>query len=136
METKQVILVRKDLKMPKGKLAAQVAHASLGAVLDQFRRGNVGWQLASDEWTFLAANAHAKPVMEWLNGSFAKICLGVDSLEEMDKLHGLCEGFGIPKCRITDEGRTFFNKPTTTCCAIGPFYSDAIDEITGHLRLL
>lgn len=128
-QTKQVILVRTDIKMPPGKLAAQVAHASLGVFTKMFDR-------VSDEVVEVYID-NPSPVQTWLDHSFTKVCLNVSSLEEMDDLYVEAKRRGIPNCRIIDDGRTIFNNtPTVTCCAIGPWWSDELTEITGHLRLL
>ncbi len=127
-ETKQVILVRKDLNMPPGKLAAQVAHASLGVFTSEFNR------YCNDTVNMLIPEYG--PMDTWLEHSFTKICLGVKDLQGLDELYAVAKELKVPTCRITDEGRTIFGKPTTTCCAIGPWWSDELDEITGHLRLL
>ena len=72
----------------------------------------------------------------WLNGIFTKICLSVDSEEELLKIYNSIPT-EIPSVLITDSGLTEFNGvPTNTCIGIGPWDSDEIDKITGHLKLL
>lgn len=129
MTSKQIILVRKDIKMPKGKLAAQVAHASLAPILQLFREGNMWYQ----DDTFASRE---ECIDDWLNGSFTKVCLGVPNLQAMLDIHATIEMTEIPHSLILDEGRTIFKEPTYTCCGIGPWYSEQIDEITGDLKLL
>jgi PTH2 family peptidyl-tRNA hydrolase len=125
---KQVIVVRKDLKMNKGKIAGQVAHASVG-VLTRFMtrtlNGNVNFY-------------PTKEIKEWLfDGSFVKIVVGCDSLQELMNLELESNKKNIVNCLITDNGTTIFNGiQTITCLAIGPDEESKIDEITGHLRLL
>ena len=128
--TKQVIVMRKDLGMLKGKMIAQGAHASLKALLDT---GVIGEMSGYDGGDIPA------PARLWLEGSFTKICVSVTSEEELlavfedagKRLSGDC-----PMALITDSGRTEFNGvPTNTCCAIGPWWSDEVDEITGKLPL-
>lgn len=131
--TKQIILVRNDIKMPKGKLAAQVAHASAGVILETIwhvdRLGDRNWK--STESTDIGL------IMEnWLNDSFTKICLKVESLEEMESLKQQADLLQIPTCIIMDNGRTVFSEPTITCCAIGPYWNDSLDQLLGHLKLL
>jgi len=118
-ETKQVIVMRKDLKMNRGKIAAQAAHASMLAYLD---------------------NVNDPSVHEWLMRSFTKVTCRVDSLEA---LHEVLErravvermlGVNIPWSVITDEGRTTFKEPTRTCIAIGPVPNFILEHITGNKR--
>lgn len=126
-EVKQVIVVRKDLDMTKGKTAAQVAHASLGAVLQaEKQRDRKSLILTMDE-----------DLEAWLSGPFAKIVLACNSLEELLELQNKSRGAGIRTCLITDAGRTEFKGvPTVTCLAIGPAKVDKIDKITSSLKLL
>lgn len=128
---KQVIVVRKDLNMRKGKIAAQAAHASMKVFLDVASveyNEQEGWQLTS--WL-------TTPMAEWLNSSFAKICLYVESESELLEVYSQARKAKIPCAMITDSGKTeFHGVPTNTCIAIGPHYVDEIDKITGHLKLL
>lgn len=74
---------------------------------------------------------------KWVSGSFAKICVYVNSEEELLALYNKAKEQNILSALITDEGRTEFNGvQTNTVVAIGPDYSSVIDEITGHLQLL
>jgi PTH2 family peptidyl-tRNA hydrolase len=119
---KQVIVMRTDLCMTKGKMIAQGAHASMKVLLDHnFGKGGCGF------WDELH---------EWLDGSFAKICVRVESKEELLDIMKKAEELGIPSALIIDSGKTMFHGvPTETCCAIGPACSEVIDKVTGHLRL-
>ena len=136
-EPKQVILVRTDLNMPVGKIAAQVAHASMGALLKgSYNIVPVETDDAIDD-ELVRCIPMDPPTNLWLDGSFVKVCLAIDSLEDLLEIEAIAERSGIRCCRITDSGRTVFNQqPTVTCLAIGPDYSDVINKITGHLRLL
>ena len=127
IRVKQVIVIRKDLKMPSGKLAAQVAHASLGA----FLKGSYK-NLASELVTYIDETKDA-----WLNKEFTKVCLMVNSEEELLAVHKKIASnlTGIPCALITDAGHTVFKEPTITCLGIGPWYSDVIDSVTGELKL-
>ena len=138
MNTKQVIVVRTDLrnisgqKIRSGKIAAQVAHASLGALLKCFRKYST-----SDDTTVYETEFGKDSVMEsWLNGVFTKICVSVDSEQELlDLYESIPEG--IPSVLIKDSGLTEFGGvPTYTCVGIGPYTSEEIDQFTGHLKLL
>lgn len=113
---KQVIIIRKDLKMRRGKEIAQGSHASMAFLL------NGGFK--SDDLT------------EWLQTGQTKICLQIHSEEELLELDRKAKEVGLNSYVITDAGRTEFGGvPTKTCMAIGPNKSEDIDKITGHLKL-
>lgn len=132
MDVKQVIVVRRDLKMGKGKIGAQVAHASMGALLRIMRI-----EKYSDHKLRALELNYNNPVNYWLDNSFTKICLACNSEEELLAIHKKVEEARIPYCLITDNGATVFKGvPTNTCCAVGPWHSDVIDNITGGLKLL
>ncbi|MFT3699216.1 MAG: aminoacyl-tRNA hydrolase [Kofleriaceae bacterium] len=127
-EPKQVIVMRKDLGMRKGKMIAQGAHAAMAVLLE-------GAKVASETELVLTMDAAA---YRWLvTGRFAKICVGVNSEAELDDVMARAKAAGIPCALITDAGKTeFHGVPTKTCCAIGPAWADDIDKITGSLTLL
>jgi len=134
MESKQVIVVRKDLNMRKGKIAAQVAHASMGVILDLVANGRIVY---SKEDCWATQYEDMTSVTEWLNGSFTKIVVSVDSEEELMGLFCLVTNTLVPCKLILDSGLTEFGgKPTFTCMAIGPWYSDRINNFTENLKLL
>lgn len=122
MRVKQVIVVRKDLNMRKGKIAAQVAHASMGAILS-FRDSFDG------DTVVLRPTEEA---LYWLDTSFTKICVYVNSEEELVRLHERARAAGVVSCLITDNDGV----PTKTCAAIGPALVEDVDGITGGLPLL
>jgi len=127
-EPKQVIIVRRDLNMPQGKLAAQCAHASLGALI------KCGFK--SEEMLHIDLKV-GTAVEKWLNGRFTKIVLYVKSEEKLLSLFKDIEDHGLPCALITDAGFTVFDgKPTNTCIGVGPVFPDEIDAITKKLRLL
>lgn len=135
LNVKQVILMRVDLNMRKGKMIAQGAHASLGVVLQKMSTdyGSSSQDITAKTFFYEKGG----PFDLWLNGPFTKICLKVSSEEELMSLYNRATEQGIPSCLITDSGKTEFNGvPTKTCCAIGPHWSEEIDKITGHLQLL
>jgi PTH2 family peptidyl-tRNA hydrolase len=123
-DAKQVIVIRKDLNMRKGKMIAQGAHASLAVILDLIRKAN--WQ-ESDL---------PSPVIEWLRGRFTKIVVYVNSEQELFDVHKKAEEAGIPCSLIRDAGLTEFKEPTYTAVGIGPDEPEKIDLITGTLPLL
>jgi len=114
IEYKQVILVREDLKMSAGKLGAQVGHASVEATLKSDR---------------------AK-IEQWRRHGMKKVVLSVKDENELLKYKKTAVGLKLTNALIVDAGRTFFDKPTTTCLAIGPDKEDKIDKVTGHLKML
>lgn len=128
MRTKQVIIVRKDLKMKNGKFGAQVSHASMAPILALFEK------LHKHEYVIDLFN---KPVIEdWLfNGSFTKIILAVFSEDELIDIYNRLQSAGINCVLIEDEGRTVFNEPTKTCVGTIPVDEDVVNPITGHLPL-
>jgi len=126
-EPKMVIVVRRDLNMRKGKVAAQVAHASMKFLIDnnESERG--------DEVIVKLSNAEAM----WLSGSFTKIVVSVDSEDKLKDLMLQAQLSDIEVHPIVDAGRTEFNGvPTLTCAAFGPCDADLLDEITGDLKLM
>lgn len=125
-DVRQVIIVSTAAKMPKGKLAAQVAHASMGALL---HGGGM-----TDSMLSLPLSEHA---YEWLSGSFTKVCVKCDSEQEMLDIYQRVLDDGHPCAKIIDNGRTVFNGiPTLTTVGIGPLPKHIIDNYTGHLKLL
>ena len=111
---KQVIVVNTALKLPRGKLAAQVAHASIA--------------------TFLEASTQAKQT--WVAQGMPKVVLKGDSAAELMRLQALAEQRNIPACLVTDAGRTVVSPGTVTCLGLGPAGESELDELTGGLKLL
>ena len=111
---KQVILVRNDLKMSKGKLASQCSHASVEAALK------------SDK----------EKVKDWRNDGMMKAVLKVEDEKELLKYNQQAKDSGLTTALITDAGKTFFKEPTRTCLAIGPDKEEKINKITGKLKLI
>jgi len=131
---KQSIIVRSDLNMPKGKMAAQVAHASMGAILTFIEE--VGGEGTDNGPIYYYKMTVPEPVREWLSGDFAKIVLKCQTVDDLLALEKQAKIQGIPYKLIIDNGTTVFNKPTVTCIAIGPWRAEIIDEITKDLKLL
>lgn len=129
---KQVIVIRKDLNMRKGKMVAQGCHASSEICMKfisladfPMRGGSNGEKLVDwfRQWT--TQHAHTK------------ICVSVDSLDELMEVYRQAREAGLPVSLIQDIGKTEFNgQPTYTTVGIGPAPSELIDPITGHLKLL
>lgn len=141
-EPKQVIIVRKDLNMRKGKLAAQVAHASMKVIFDMmspeyglFTVKNGGEQYKFQLW--LPKGEIGENMYKWITGIFKKIVVGAESLQELTDAYQAAKLAGIPCSIIEDAGLTEFGgNITITAVAIGPDDPEKIDKITGHLNLL
>lgn len=140
MDTKQVIVMRKDLNMRKGKMIAQGSHASLGAFLafGSNRKFELMWPWESGQEgiQFDITSMKGSSIYEWYHSGQTKITVGVDSEKELIEIYESVPTF-IPCYLVTDAGHTEFNGvPTKTCLAIGPCSSEVIDKFTGHLKLL
>jgi len=114
---KQAIVVRTDLRMGKGKVAAQVAHASLSAA-DAARERRGAWYEG------------------WREEGQAKIVLKVESEAALNELFRKAKSAGLPASLVEDRGLTQVEPGTVTCLGIGPGPDAVIDGITGKLRLL
>ena len=111
---KQVILVRADLKLSKGKMSSQVSHASVESVFKS-----------------------KKEIIErWRKEGMKKIVLKVKDLDELLKYKKEAEENKLVTALITDAGKTEVEPGTTTCLAIGPDEEEKIDKITGKLKII
>ena len=121
---KQVIIVRSDLNIRKGKIASQCAHASMKVFFDRIDFGYSPNKLVIVPITLA--------MHEWVRGLFTKVVLSIDSEENLLILYNSARELGLPCALITDAGKTEFNGvPTNTCIAVGPARSSEIDVITG-----
>ncbi len=128
---KQVLVMRADLKMRKGKCVAQGAHASISFLV---KRLTTAWDsLGTGQYE----GNFSKNEIEWMfGGAFTKICLQVSSEAELMEIYEQAETSGLEVHMITDAGKTEFNGvPTRTCLAIGPDTEEKINQVTGHLKL-
>lgn len=116
-EYKQVIAARTDLGMGKGKLAAQVAHASLAGAEEAMH--------SRREW-----------YDEWKGQGQAKVVVRASGEEELVQLMKTARTMGLPTALIQDRGLTQLEPGTSTCLAVGPAPSAMVDKVTGQLRLL
>jgi peptidyl-tRNA hydrolase, PTH2 family len=131
-EAKQVLVIRKDIEMPQGKVGAQLAHASCGALLSL-----VKFKERKNRNTWTIADNKEGAVSAWLEGRFAKIVCFVRSEEEIIELYEKAKAAGLPCALIKDAGFTVFKGvPTITAVGIGPGFIEDVDKITKHLRLL
>jgi PTH2 family peptidyl-tRNA hydrolase len=112
MSLKQVVVIREDLKLKKGKLAVQVAHASI---------------LSSNKSKFKA---------EWEEEGQKKVVLGCKDLKELLSLYQKALGKKLPVAIVVDAGLTQLPKGTKTCIGIGPAPEEKIDKVTGKLKLV
>ena len=111
---KQVIVVRNDLKMSKGKMAAQVSHASVETIL----------------------KANREDVNKWRAQGMKKVVLKVETLKELQKIKQDAEDHGIVNALIQDAGHTELTPGTLTCVGVGPDKEEKVDAITGHLKMV
>ncbi len=111
---KQVIVVRGDLKLSPGKLAAQAAHASVNS----YKRSS------------------AKAREEWEKEGEKKVVLRVDTPEDLLALYNAARNHKLPAALVKDAGRTELPPGTVTALGIGPAKENEIDKITGKLKML
>lgn len=111
---KQVVLIRMDLRMPKGKLAVQCSHACVEVALK--------------------SNKHK--LKEWEAEGMKKVVLKVKDRKELLGYKKEADRLGLVNSLIKDAGKTFFKSPTITCLGIGPDKEELIDALTGNLKML
>ena len=111
---KQVIVVNEALQLPRGKLAAQVAHAALGAFL----------------------NALPEAQQLWVWAGMPKVVLQCESESELRELEAQAQNARLPVALIKDAGHTVVEPGTITCLGIGPAEDEAIDRITRVMKLV
>lgn len=114
MSYKQVILVRQDLKLPKGKLSIQVAHASVEAL----------------------SKTDKRIVEEWKSEGAKKVALKVSDEKELFSFKEKAENAGLKTALIRDAGKTVLEPGTITCLGIGPDKEEKIDKVTGKLKMV
>lgn len=111
---KQVIVMRTDLKMGKGKIAAQACHACLNCYKKADKSDLKKWEMEGQK----------------------KVVLKISSEKELLELNTLIKQTSLPSSLITDAGHTQIEPSTRTCLGIGPGSDEEIDRLTGHLKLL
>jgi PTH2 family peptidyl-tRNA hydrolase len=116
-EYKQVLVFRQDLKMSKGKIAAQAGHASVSAAQDAYAHHKKWWE-------------------EWLFEGQRKIAVKVPTEKELGELEEAADVMGLPHALVVDRGLTEIPAGTVTCLGIGPAPAERIDRLTGKLPLL
>lgn len=133
---KQVLVVRKDLNMRKGKIGAQCAHAAMKIFFDKksinTRKDKNGEILGHELNIQLGEDMY-----QWVTGIFTKICVYVNSEEELLAIKAKADALQLPTALVEDNGLTeFHGQLTKTVLAIGPASSEIIDSVTGALPLL
>lgn len=116
-EFKQVIIFRSDLRLGKGKLAAQAGHAAVSAAEEARKRHRTWWEA-------------------WLFEGQRKIAVKVNDEKELLEFDTHAKDFGLPTALIIDRGLTQVPEGTVTCLGIGPAPESLIDQLTGKLPLL
>ena len=137
-KSKQMIVMRRDLKMRKGKIAAQAGHACVEATLMALVREGRGGELrASEDWAWLEhAEDDVTPLTNWFDAGVAKVCVYVDSEDELLDLAVRGRKLGFAVALVRDAGMTeFHGEPTYTCLAFEPLPAEKIDPLTGELPL-
>jgi PTH2 family peptidyl-tRNA hydrolase len=114
---KQVIIFRSDLRMSKGKIAAQAGHAAVSAGEEARKHHRTWWDA-------------------WISEGQCKIAVKVRNEKELLQLEKQARELALPYSLITDRGLTEIPPGTVTCLGIGPAPADKIDRITGNLPLL
>ncbi|XP_076236819.1 peptidyl-tRNA hydrolase 2, mitochondrial isoform X2 [Calliopsis andreniformis] len=112
---KLILVIRTDLKMGKGKIAAQCAHAAVAA--------------------YKAARKHPKILQAWEECGQAKITVRVDSEDVLQEIAKQAKAVGLLSNIIQDAGHTQIAPGSRTVCAVGPGPAPLIDKVTGHLKL-
>ena len=136
--SKMMIVMRRDLKMRKGKIAAQAGHACIDAVLQALQKEDRMGDLAmsADGMTLNNGDKPTSPLVEWFNSGCTKVCVYVDSEEALLEIAGKAEERGIIAAVITDWGLTeFHGEHTKTCLALEPLPASIADGLTGGLPL-
>ena len=127
--TKQVIVIRRDLRMRRGKEIAQGAHASMAWLAEHVLARMTTAASVADVQLSEAERA-------WLTSSFRKVTVKVGSEQELLAVYEKALEAGLVAHLVTDRGLTEFGGvPTRTCLGIGPDYDDLIDPVTGDLEL-
>lgn len=124
--TKQVIVIRRDLKMRRGKEISQGAHASMMwltcRIRDALEAGTAPVFLPHEE--------------RWIRGLFTKVTVQVPNQDTLNFIFAKAKLAGVEAHLVVDSGLTeFHNEPTVTALGVGPHEADVIDQITGHLTL-
>lgn len=136
IDVKQVIVMRTDLNMRKGKMIAQGSHASNMFLFDCMNTMQE-YEHLSNSRTPQRAEYMISLLNSWIGNKYKKIVVSVNSLEELESLIEQAKKLAILTYKVTDSGLTeFHGQPTITCASFGPVASKIIDQVTGELKLL
>ena len=116
-DAKMVIVVRADLKLSKGKTAAQAAHAAVNCA-------------------FASKKKDPRTFDKWFAEGQKKVVLKVQDLKQLYEIKAMADASGLVNSLITDAGRTEIEPGTVTCLGIGPSTDSMLDKITGNLSML
>ena len=130
---KLVLLVRADLKMRTGKIAAQVAHAAVGTVMEL--QAESARERASGVSGASSSNGPVA-LRRWLSQGQAKVVLSIKDESEMHAIEAAARAQGIPTYIVADAGRTQVAAGSETVLAVGPAPVVVVDRVCGHLKLL
>jgi PTH2 family peptidyl-tRNA hydrolase len=135
--TKQVIVIRKDLNMSKGKMCAQASHASMAFLTKNLAINSAKGMYNRFYDCASAGHCFREEIQHWLSSSFRKICVYVNSEEELMEVHQKALDVRLMSHLIEDNGATEFKGvKTKTCIAIGPHWDEKFNGITDKLCLL
>ena len=137
-KSKMMIVMRRDLKMRKGKIAAQAGHACIDVILMALsKEGRLNdFETTNDGIALRDTDKPTTPLSDWFKYGCAKICVYVDSEEELIDIAEKAKEKDIIVAVITDAGMTeFHGVPTKTCLALEPLPAEVADELTGNLPL-
>lgn len=137
-KSKMMIVMRRDLKMRKGKIAAQAGHACIDAILMALNKEDRmnDFEMTSGEMVLMGTDKPRTPLSDWFIYGCAKVCVYVDSEEALLDIANKAKERGIIVSVITDAGMTEFHGiPTKTCLALEPLPAETADELTGDLPL-
>ena len=135
---KQMIVMRRDLKMRKGKIAAQAGHACVTAVLRALEREDrlKDVMTSGGGIDLRPTDKPATPLSQWFQNGTAKICVYVDSQEALLDLDRRAKEQGYISALICDAGHTeFHGQPTYTCLALEPLLPEQVAPLTDELPL-
>ena len=138
MDPKQVIIIRKDLNMRRGKQISQGSHAFIGVIFNYMTPNYIKPGEFTREFTIKLPDGELGEWMyKWMTGMFKKIVVSGKDQTELIEAYQKAKLAGIPCSLIEDKGLTEFGgNITLTAVAIGPDDPEKIDKITGHLELL
>lgn len=133
---KVVIVVRKDLKMRRGKEIAQCSHAVEILMLQLIKGASGSIKENSDGSTTYSFTSNSEALKSYIMNRIVKITCSVDSEAELLKIYEEAKSANLPVSLVRDAGFTEFNGvPTYTAIAIGPAKNEELHPITGHLKL-